>query len=423
MKVRRDEQMTIGHLAKSQKGNVIIMAAFLLVPLIAFAGLAIDLGRYFVVRAELVKAVDGGALAGARVMPTGQQAANEAAHAFANMNFPPGYHGVVSPSFNVEFFLEPDQSRILVTGSAVMPTTLMKVVGLDDVTVNALAEAVRRPLELALVLDTSGSLRPYFAGIDAIGYLRTASRQFVSFFDDDLDMMALVRFASGRTIPFPLGEDFKGPIRSAIAGFEAEGGTGTHDAVATGHDQIETPTKPGSFRTIVFFTDGRPTCIRDIFTVWGNPRDAVIGGYQDPDESPYPPDDLLKWYEVHDYTSWPSPDYLPDGQPATTEVIMAEGWQRTLDAGSDARDDGITIFTIGLGNPNAGPIAQPDPSLLIALANVESAEDPLNPGGTIINNYFDPSQPKGGFFFAPDATELEEVFQRVAQEITVRLTR
>ena len=64
-------------LLRSQRGVTGIMATFLLIPLIAMAGLGIDLGRMFVVRAELVKAVDGGALAGARVLPSGEVIAED----------------------------------------------------------------------------------------------------------------------------------------------------------------------------------------------------------------------------------------------------------------------------------------------------------------------------------------------------------
>ena len=403
-------------LLKSRRGQAGVMAAFLLFPLIAMAGLGIDLGRMFVVRAELVKAVDGGALAGARVLPMGQETAELAANAFAEMNFPIGFMGVDSRGFDVQFSQDPNEARIEVAGTALMPTTLIKIVGIDEITVNAVAEAQRRPLELSLVLDTSGSLDPVNAGIDAIGYLRTASRQFVNYFDDTMDAMALTRFASGRIVYYSLASNFRTPIRNAIATFIAEGGTTAHDAVVAGHAEVEDPLRPGAFRCMVFFTDGRPTSFRDIWSISGSNVDGVIGGMQDPADDP--PDYLYSPFQMATpLYSYPTPPGW------TTAMILAESWQRTLDAGSDARDDGITIFTIGLGNPNAGPIAQPDPGLLVALANVETAENPLNPGSPIINGYYDPTQPKGEFYFAPDATELAIVFQRVAQEITVRLTR
>ena len=270
------------------------------------------------------------------------------------------------------------------------------------------------PLELALVLDTSGSLHPAFAGIDAIGYLRTASKQFVTLFDDTKDSMALVQFASGRVVRFQLGKNFTVPISSAIDQFGAQGGTNTHDAIARANKEIETPTEPSAFRAMVLCSDGRPTSFRDIWRIGEIDVDGVIGGMQDPDDPP--PQKLFDPFQVHASLLYNTPPGW------TTAEILAESWQRTLNAGDSARDDGIAIFTIGLGNPNVGPLGQPDPVLLIALANVESAEDPLNPGDVIINSYFNPDQPRGGFFFATDATGLEEAFESAAQEINSRLT-
>ena len=72
---------------RRQAGAVAIMAAFTLVGLIGICGLAVDLGRMFVVRAELDKAVDGAALAGARLMPLGHGPAQEAARALAGESY------------------------------------------------------------------------------------------------------------------------------------------------------------------------------------------------------------------------------------------------------------------------------------------------------------------------------------------------
>jgi len=433
---REEPRMKKSAILKNQSGAVGVMAAFLMIVLIAFAGLAIDLGRMFVVRAQLVKAVDGGALAGARVLPMGQDSAEDAAVKFAEMNFAQGFMGAEAAAFSAEYSVAPDAVRIEVVGTAVMPMTLMRIVGVEQAVIDAVAEAQRRPLELALVLDTSGSLDPSFTGgVDAIGYLRSAATQFVNFFDETMDMMTLVRFNSGRIVPFPLNTGFKQPITANIATFNAFGGTNAASALDAGHDEIRNPVRPAAFRALVFFTDGRPTALRELFNISGQDVDGVIGGYQDPTRRPYPPPYLYDPFkviatrEVHlrlrrPGGGWyPSPSYLPDGTPASTANIMQKAWQRTLDAGSQARDDGITIFTIGLGNPAAGPVAQPDPELLVAIANVQSAPDPLRPGQTIVNQYYDPSQPKGGFYFAPDATGLEELFRRVGQEITVRLTR
>ena len=73
--------------AGNRRGQVVIMTAFLAVGLLGMAGVVLDLGRLYIVKAELSKAVDGGSLAGARVLPSGQIAAEQAALNFAGMNF------------------------------------------------------------------------------------------------------------------------------------------------------------------------------------------------------------------------------------------------------------------------------------------------------------------------------------------------
>ncbi len=411
-----------GHRAQ-ERGAIVIFAAFTLIALAAICGLAIDLGRYYVVRAELAKAVDGGALAGARRLTFGEGPAEAAARAFAEMNFADGFMGTDSHGFQVDFVNGQNQALVQVSGTAALPTTLMRIVGLDEVSVVAFGEATRRPLELSLVLDTSGSLHPNFAGINAIGYLRTAASTFVPFFDDNMDKMSLVRFASGRVVPFSMGHNFRGPILGAISQFTAAGGTNSHDALSTGAAQFGSG-NDGAFRALVFFTDGRPTAMRESFTIGGGTVDGVIGGYQDPAvNGGLPPSRLFNPLQVDGQLSVATPATLPSGLPATTVNILAESRTKALAAGNAARAAGATIFTIGLGNPNAGPIAQPDPLLLMALANVPSGPNPLPGGGTIMNPHYNPAQPEGAFYFAPDATGLEDVFERVAAEISVRLTR
>ena len=54
-----------------QKGFVLVYMAATLTGLLLFTGLAVDSGRAYVVKAQLTKAVDGAALAGARSLNSG----------------------------------------------------------------------------------------------------------------------------------------------------------------------------------------------------------------------------------------------------------------------------------------------------------------------------------------------------------------
>jgi hypothetical protein len=56
------------------------------------------------------------------------------------------------------------------------------------------------------------------------------------------------------------------------------------------------------------------------------------------------------------------------------------------------------------------------------MANVESGFDPRD-GSVYHNPEYDPAQPTGGYYFAPDPSQLSSVFDQVAREIVLRLTR
>ncbi|HET9888021.1 MAG TPA: pilus assembly protein TadG-related protein, partial [bacterium] len=146
----------------NQRGQAVLMTALILIALLAMAGLAVDAGRFFIVRAQLAKAVDGGALAGARVLPSGQDNAQQAALGVAGMNFGLGFMNTTSRNFSTQFEESEDEAKVIVSGTAVLPTTLLRIVGVDQSIVTASAEAERRPLSIALVLDNSWSLDPEF---------------------------------------------------------------------------------------------------------------------------------------------------------------------------------------------------------------------------------------------------------------------
>jgi hypothetical protein len=91
-------------------------------------------------------------------------------------------------------------------------------------------------------------------------------------------------------------------------------------------------------------------------------------------------------------------------------TIRTEARDKGIEWADAIRSDGVFLFTIGLGNPNAGdPILVPDTAYLQYLANQDGVANA--------------SQPQGSYYFAPTEAELEDVFDAVAQDILVRLTQ
>ena len=397
------------------------MAAMATFAILVIAGLAIDLGRFFVVRAQLSKAVDGSALAGARVLPKGKGQARTAAYECAQMNFSAGFLNTKGHKFRVRIPSIANIGRVAVKGEAQLPMTFMRLVGLNQVTVPAYAEAERRPISIGLVLDNSFSMDPSFAGTDAIAFLREAAEDFVWFFDDNVDQMSLTLFSSGTEVHFRLGHYFQTPVVAKIGGMSAIANTNLSDAFLSAHSELRGDTSPGAFRAVVFFTDGRPTALRDNFSVNGVPVTAVITGDQNPTggvrSQLYYPDRLHEAITGVRYTA----GQFPDGSPRNATNLQNLANSRLLMAANQARSEGIAVYTIGLGNPShAQWWKQPDADLLIEMANIPVGIDPLT-GDAIDNLSFDPNQPRGGFYFAPDAASLNIVFEQVAREIVLRL--
>src|SRR5207249_6656316 len=209
-----------------EKGIAVYFVAALMFTLLAFSGLAIDLGRGYVVKAHLSKAVDGAALAAARKIGQGQSAAQDEANKIFNTNFPNGYLGVnsVQNPPNLTFAVGSDGSNIItVASTAVLPTSFMKIAGFNQLTVSSSGQATRRLVDMAFVVDKSGSLNTVWSQV------KSAAQQFVSYFDANNDRIALVMFSGNTILMDPIdttGRGFnKTSINSHIAGATTTGFT------------------------------------------------------------------------------------------------------------------------------------------------------------------------------------------------------
>jgi len=140
----------------AKDGAVAALMAIAAVPLLAAVGLAIDGARGYQVKSRLSQALDAAALAGGRAVFSERR--DDDIRMFFSANFPTGYMGaeVSTPEIHVDAAGE----TIAVAASAVLPTTFMRVVGIDTMTVRADVEVKRanRGMELVLVMDNTGSM-------------------------------------------------------------------------------------------------------------------------------------------------------------------------------------------------------------------------------------------------------------------------
>ena len=142
--------------ARDRRGNVAVMFGLAVVPLTLFAGAAIDYSRAASLRARLQHAADSAVLAAA-LSPSGTLSGAQAAGQAAFLaNFPDGGTVVISRPSS-------EPGAILATASAAVPTSLMQIAGIDhlDVGVTAKAQAFAggSAIEVALVLDNTGSMQ------------------------------------------------------------------------------------------------------------------------------------------------------------------------------------------------------------------------------------------------------------------------
>jgi Flp pilus assembly protein TadG len=146
------------------------MTALLAVPLVAMMGLAIDLSRVWLVRSRLQVSLDAAVLVAARDISTGGTSADGVNMFWTNFNRTsktirsggyPGYQGATATDPKVFIPAPGDVSgSVQMTSTATVVPTLLGVLNIGVVTVGAAstAKTAATGLELAMVLDNTGSM-------------------------------------------------------------------------------------------------------------------------------------------------------------------------------------------------------------------------------------------------------------------------
>lgn len=144
-------------LADDRGGVVAAITALLIVPLAIGVGVAVDASRMFLVRSQLSQAVDAAALAAGQALDPEQVAAD--ARRIFDLNYPAdGFMGARVGELEVNYDEARGQIELIARTS--MPTAFMQLAHVDSIDLQARALVVRQQtgLELALVLDISGSM-------------------------------------------------------------------------------------------------------------------------------------------------------------------------------------------------------------------------------------------------------------------------
>jgi Flp pilus assembly protein TadG len=430
---------------KEEAGTILIAFALFLFVLLGFCALGIEAGRWYMVRAELSKSVDAAALVAAKNIsnpylpqPNGVE---NLAREFAIANFPVGYLGTPGSGAGQATFTATviGNDKVQVDGNVSATAILARLFDANLIPTSSRGVGQKKEVEIMLVLDRSGSM----AGTP-ISRLKTAAITFVNLFQDtqDKDKMGLVSFATSVNVPRALGTNYVATMVTAINAMSATGATNTESAI----DQVDGPGGftdqtgvPGDQRIqqfMIFFSDGRPTGFHTNILNNGRTYDGVgcvtgncvngDGGRPWTDfgrmtsETPYGIDPTstgpgtgnvrcpwrtvqqgaiptTRWY-IFDTSPVPnggSGFYAPTEScielPDMHDHFCNLATSLAIAHANELKAKHIKIYTIGLGsNVNT--------ALMQALAT-------------------DPSM----YYYAPTPNELQTIFQRVAQEIKLRL--
>jgi len=380
---------------RNERGAIIVFVGFAIVVMLGVGSLAVDLGRGYLQRARMARAIDAAALAGARVLREGQAVAQQHALAVAQANGVGS--GVLSANLNVQFGTNAyGESWIEVTASEVVNTMMARVLGLYTMDVVSKAQAATPPVDMTLVIDHSGSLATAGAWDD----LQVAANDFVAKFDDSLDQVGLVGFNTRATQRFWMQGSFTNNIQTIVNSITSAGWTNTGEALRMANEQMTLgPIRQRSAKVVVFFTDGRPTAFRGNVGIPGDEQDRVmaaggssVSGYWDDPMSTLPADG-----------NPPTPDGCQGSSNCfglwNGNQVQAQAHDDGRTWASAIRAQGVYVYTIGLGDVVT--------SYLQELANEGGISDA--------------TQVQGKTYIAPTAAELQAVFDLVASDIFVRL--
>lgn len=157
---------TLPRLLRNLAGNVAIMAAFAVIPLLAMVGGAIDTSRTYMAYTRLQQACDAGALAGRKAMSNVTRltdAEKAKAGEFFRFNFPAGTYSAEQ----ITAVYDKGANGVVVgRASLSMPTTLMRMFGFGSIPVSTTCQAeLNIPnTDIMFVLDVTGSMDSTPAG-------------------------------------------------------------------------------------------------------------------------------------------------------------------------------------------------------------------------------------------------------------------
>ena len=398
-----------------ESGNILVLFALLLPLLLLFVGLGIDFGFAFLTEAQLAKGADAASLAAMRNLGRGQVEASAIGQSEFALNYNANSNLNASPpsmsiSYSSDSYGEP---IVNVVDTAKIHTFFIGIAGFPTLTIAAASQATRPPIILSLVLDKSGSMT-LNGGSTA---LPPSLVDFLGYFIEGTDQLGEVSFSTIATKDVAISKTFQTPITNSVTGMAFGGATFAQGGLLDAQTQVQGVSNPppNAVNVVVFFTDGWANTNQD--TLGGGP---VNYGGCSPVESAIglcsgvfcmnsTTGSTISYSSgnvgsCNGSSTFPSQDpSLPNPAQLTELNISTEADYRAVQSANTMRTQGITVYSIGLGDKINTTYLQ------------ELANDPASPT-------YNASEPSGIAAFAPTASDLDSAFQTIASKILLRLT-
>lgn len=164
------------NLWKDEEGSLFIYFALAIIPLLGFIGLSVDMSRAYHARAMVVNATDAAAMAASKVPTDQAQAeAERVFNAYLNGTSIAGQAEIDSVIVNE------DLGYVQVEAQSTVDMSFIKVLGYDDMAVNGKSRVLIAggAVEVAVVLDNTGSMNNWISGKRRIDHLKDATELLI----------------------------------------------------------------------------------------------------------------------------------------------------------------------------------------------------------------------------------------------------
>jgi Flp pilus assembly protein TadG len=353
---------------KNRRGNVAMIYALSLVPLTVAASAGLDYARAIVVRSSMSEALDAAALAVGAASGLSLSQKQTLAQQYFNAN----YRESTSYGTPAPLTVSLSGQSLVLSTTASMPTTMLKLAGIDTMTVAASSSVVWGQLKLwvSLVLDNTNSMTETDAtGTSKFSALKTAAHQ----------LLTMLQGASASP----------GDVQVAIVAFTRDVNVGTSYATASWVDFTDfraappTPAqtvKPGDACPWSDWVDGyhcQSTPANGSATANNIPNSGTYKGYVCPSATTR----YHYWNGCFDSVKISSSKYSHTWIPNNTNTWTGCIIDRGPDTGPGTQNYDVTNFT---PNPGASAmVAENSPSC------VSAAILPLSYNWTALSNKID----------------------------------